>query len=157
MKPEDIELLNKRKDGLDEFYEGLIPTLVEFVGLMGIQPAHEVLKNAGMFANYLDSALQNMVIADNDDRTWLMLRVGQFIGEYFVQKYSGCWYVNDIENSRYFARYVVGKFASLKNMNPMLDPFQIAQTFVDSPAPRKLEDLLNEVDAELLHMSQAEK
>ena len=157
MKPEDRELLEKRKDGLSEFYEELIPTLVEFVGVMGIQPAHEVLKNAGMFASYLDSALQNMVIADHDDRTWLMLRVGQFIGEYFVQKYSGCWYVNDIENSRYFARYVVGKFASLNNMTPMIDPFQIAEVFVDSPVPRKLEGLLNEVDVELIQMSHVEK
>ncbi len=149
MTPEDNELLKKRIDGFDEFYEALIPSLVEFVELMGIQPAHEVLRNAVSFAPLLDKALESMAFADHQERNWLLLRVGQFIGEYFVQKYSGCWYVNQIPDSRYFGRYVVGQFASLGNMAPMLDPFQVAQCFVDRSVPRALVSILNDVDAEL--------
>lgn len=155
MTPEESTLLEKRKAGFQDFYKALIPTLVEFVGVMGIQPAHEVLKNAVHFTSYLDQALQNMAVANERERAWLLLRVGQFIGEYFAQKYSGCWYVNEIEGSRYFGRYVVGQFASLKNMVPMLDPFQIAQAYVDTPIPRHLEILLKEVDTELVQISSA--
>jgi hypothetical protein len=153
MRQEEVELLSKRKQGFDEFYKALIPTLVEFVGAMGVQPAHEVLNNATHFAPYLDKSLRDMAVNSEKARGWLLLRVGQFIGEFFVQKYGGCWYVNEIEGSRYFARYVVGRFSKLTNMVPMLDPFEVAQTFVDSPTPRQLEVLLGEVDAELIEIA----
>ena len=149
MKQEEVELLTKRKQGFDEFYQALIPTLVEFVGAMGVQPAHEVLNNAAHFAPYLDKSLREMAVSSEKARGWLLLRVGQFVGEFFVQKYGGCWYVNEIEDSRYFARYVVGRFSRLNNSIPMLDPFEVAQSFVDSPTPRHFELLLSEVDSEL--------
>lgn len=153
MVSEENSLLEKRKAGFDEFYQALIPSLVEFVEKMGISSAHEVLKHAAQFAPNLDHALQDVAVADDQDRSWLLLRMGYFIGEYFAQKYGGCWYVNEIHGSRYFARYVVGQFSRLGNAALMLDPFQIAQSYVESRAPRQLEKLLAEVDAELTKQS----
>ncbi len=150
MSPDDLALLTRRQAGFDAFYEALIPTLVEFAGLMGVQPAHEVLTNANAFIPSLEKSLRDMAVSVQEDRAWLLLRVGQFIGEAFVQKYSGCWYVNDIEGSRYFARYVVGRFTGLGTVVPMLDPFEVAQAFVDTPGLRNLQSLLDEVDAELV-------
>jgi hypothetical protein len=149
MVSEEKILLEKRKAGFEEFYQALIPSLVEFVGKMGISPAHEVLKHAVQFAPDLDRALQDMAVESDKDRSWLIIRMGYFVGEYFVQKYGGCWYVNEIQGSRYFARYVVGQFSKLGNAALMIDPFQVAQSYVDSPTPRKLERILVEVDAEL--------
>lgn len=149
MTSEKVLLLEKRKAGFDEFYQSLMPTLVDFAGRMGINPGHEVLKNATQFAPYLDNALQNMAVADDRDRVWLLTRMGYFIGEYFAQKYGGCWYVNEISGSRYFGRYVVGQFVSLGNAALMLDPFEVAQVYIDSPIPRQLDSLLKEVDVEL--------
>lgn len=149
MNQEELVILEKRKAGFDEFYEGLIPTLVDFVGKLGINPAHEVLKNAVQFAPYLDRALKNIDIVDDQDRVWLLTRMGYFIGEYFVQKFSGSWFVNGISGSRYFGRYVVGQFASLGNATVMLDPFEVAQVFVERPVPRQLDELLTEVEREL--------
>lgn len=150
MTSDEMILLEKRKQGFDKFYAELIPTLVEFVGNMGVSPAHEVLKNAVQFAPYLDRALENMAIADEQDKIWLLTRMGYFVGEYFVQKYGGSWYVNEIEGSRYFGRYVVGNFSRLDNAALMLDPFLISQVYVDEALPRHLEKLLAEVDAELI-------
>jgi hypothetical protein len=132
------------------YYKGLIPALVEFVGNLGIRPAHEVLRQATQYAPRLDQALLNMTVADPRDRIWLLTRMGYFIGKYFLQKYSGSWFVDEIPGSRYFGRYVVGRYARIKAIGTMLDPFQIAQTYVDTPAPRHLESLLNAVDAELV-------
>jgi len=143
-------LLEKRIAGFGEFYKELIPTLVEFVGQMGVDHAHEVLKHAVRFAPYLDRALRNMAIADERDKLWLLTRVGYFVGEYFAQKYGGCWFVNDTQGSRYFGRYVVGRFTVLNNGALMLDPFQIAQVYVAEQMPRQLEKLLTEVDTELV-------
>lgn len=149
MHSNDVLTLEKHKSEFDDFYKGLIPALVEFVGRMGIQPAHEVLSHAVQYAPYLASALRDMAVDDEQDRIWLLTRMGYFIGEYFAQKYSGCWYVNDVAGSRYFARYVVGQFASLSKPGVMLDPFEVAQAYVDAKAPRELDMLLSEVEAQL--------
>jgi hypothetical protein len=153
MTPEEMLLLEKRKAGLDQFYQELMPVLVDFVGKLGINPAHGVLEHAGQFAPLLDQALQSMAVAGEQDRAWLLTRMGYFVGEYFVQKYGGCWYVNEIQGSRYFGRYVVGRFARLNNSIPMLDPFPIAQDYVDAPVPRHLVKTLAEVEAELTRVS----
>ena len=107
MTPEEMPTLEKRKAGFEQFYKELMPVVVDFVGKLGINPAHEVLKRADEFVPYLDRALQAMVVADEQDRAWLLTRMGYFIGEYFVQKHGGCWYVNEVQGSRYFGRYVV--------------------------------------------------
>jgi hypothetical protein len=62
----------------------------------------------------------------------LITRLGYFVGEYCVQKYSGCWFVDDLGGSRYFGRYVAGRFASVANESAMVDPFLVAQEYVDT-------------------------
>ncbi|MGO4155487.1 hypothetical protein [Cupriavidus sp. YAF13] len=140
--------LESRKAGFQQFYEELMPVLVDFVEKMGISPAHEVLRHAGQFAPLLDNVLQSMTVAA-EDRLWLLTRMSYFIGGYFAQKYGGCWYVNEVPESQYFGHYVIGQFACLGNAAPMLDSFQVAQAFVDAPVPRSLGKLLAAVDAEL--------
>ncbi|WP_175773480.1 hypothetical protein [Paraburkholderia phenazinium] len=141
--------LESRKAGFEQFYKELMPVLVDFVGKMGISPAHEVLRHAGQFVPLLSNALQSVPVENAEDRLWLLVRMSYFIGEYFAQKYGGCWYVNECPDSRYFGRYVVGRFAGLDTDLPMLDPSQVAQAYVDEPVPRDLEKLLAAVDAEL--------
>lgn len=149
MTSEESRLLEKRRIGFDDFYKELIPALVEFVGRMGISPAHEVLKNAVLFAPDLDLALQNLEVTDEQDKVWLLTRMGYFVGEYFAQKYAGCWYLNEIAGSRYFGRYVVGQFDKLSSPTLTVDPFQVAQAYVEATPPRRLQGLLAEVDVAL--------
>ena len=73
-----------------------------------------------------------------------------FIGEYFTQKYSGAWYPNDNPASKYFARYVVGKFSTASGHELNLDPFMIAEAYISIPMPRALEPLLQEAEQELI-------
>lgn len=142
-------LVEKRKSEFEDFYKGLIPALVEFVDRLGVSPAHEVLNHAAQFASVVSAAVRELQVEDAQDRIWLITRIGYFVGEYFAQKYDGCWYVNDIEDSKYFSRYVVGRFRGFQKPTLMLDPFELAQACVDTPPPRQLEDVLAEVDAEL--------
>ena len=116
---------------------------------MGIQPAHQVLKQAAQYVPYLSRALEQMAVNGEQDRIWLLMRLGYFIGEYFVQQYGGCWYLNELAGSRYFGRYVVGRFSRLGDAAAMIDPFLVAQVYVDTPVPRQLEKLLAEVEVEL--------
>jgi hypothetical protein len=142
-------LIQKRKGEFEDFYKGLIPALVEFVDRLGVQPAHEVLNQPVAFAPHLEKALKDIKAEGDEDRIWLLTRVGYFVGEYFAEKYGGSWYVNEIEGSQSVGRYVVGRFAALKNLGSMLDPFEVAKVFVDTPPPRDLQQLLSEVDVEL--------
>jgi hypothetical protein len=155
MQPREIDLLQQRRAGFDPFYEELMPALVDFVERAGIKPGYGVLRQASLYVEHLTQALSGLAVSSEEDRTWLLARVSYFIGEYLVQKYSGCWYVNDIEGSRYFARYVVGRFSALNNPVPMVDPFEVAQVFVDTPPGRQLDALLGEVESELAGMNKS--
>ena len=86
MSSEEMKVLEKRKAAFEEFHKELIPVLVDFVGKMGINPAHEVLEHAPQFASYLGQALQNMGVANEEDRAWLVTRMGYFVGEYFLHR-----------------------------------------------------------------------
>lgn len=126
-------LLERRRAELDDFYKGLLPALVDFVDRLGIRPAHEVLKQAQEFAPHVETALRDVAPADEDDRTWLLTRIAYFVGEFFVQKHQGCWYVNDVKGSRYFARYVVGRFPRVPNSGTMLDPLRSRKPLLIPP------------------------
>lgn len=150
MTTEQKQLLDRRKRDFPAFYEQLIPSLVDFVSKMGINPAHEVLNNAPRFVPLLSTALRNLDVVDEEDKAWLLARLGYFIGEYFTQKYSGAWYPNENPASRYFARYVVGKFSIASQRELNLDPFMIAEAYISIPMPRALEPLLQEAEQELI-------
>lgn len=152
MTSEEILLLQKRQSDFSDFYAELLPALVDFIGKIGIKPSHEVLKHAVQFEPYLSQATQSFVIESVEDRDWLVTRMAYYIGEYFVQKHSGCWYVNEIQGSRYFGRFVVGKFDIPSERALMLDPFEVATAYVTGPTPRSLRGLLAEVEKELLEL-----
>jgi len=131
------------------FHAELAPVLVDFVDALGIAPADQVLRQAGEYVPYVERALSEMAIADADDRSWLLVRMVYFIGEYFAQQYGGSWYVNETPGSPLFGRCVVGKFRTLSNSALMIDPLAIASSYVDLPCPRPLATLVAEVEAGL--------
>lgn len=137
----------ERQQKFDHFYAELAPVLVDFIDVLGIDPAPEVLKQAGQYLPFVEKALQDMAIADDEDRKWLLVRMMYFIGEYFAQQYGGYWFVNETPGSRLFGRCVVGKFSKFAKGNLMVDPFEIAQTYVDSPMPRRLSGLVAGIES----------
>lgn len=129
--------------------------LVDFIDALGIEPAQDVLRQAGQYLPYLERALADMAIADEDDRKWLLVRMMYFIGEYFAQQYGGYWYVNETPGSRLFGRCVVGQFRHLGNSSLMVDPFALASSYVDMACPRTLAGLVAETESSLLGASGA--
>lgn len=107
-------------------------------------------KSAGSAAKCKGLSGRNLDVVDEEDKAWLLARLGYFIGEYFTQKYSGAWYPNENPASRYFARYVVGKFSIASQRELNLDPFMIAEAYINMPMPRALEPLLQEAEQELI-------
>ena len=145
----------ERPASFDTFHAELAPVLIDFIDALGIEPAQEVLKQAGDYLPYVERALSEMAIADAEDRNWLLVRMIYYIGEYFAQQYGGHWYVNDTPGSHVFGRCVVGKFSGLANGALLVDPFEIASAYVDLPCPRPLAALVAEVESSLAGASGA--
>jgi hypothetical protein len=139
----------ERQAKFDRFYADLAPVLIDFIDALGIEPAPEVLKQAGQYLPYVERALQDMAIADEDDRSWLLARMMYFIGEYFAQQYGGYWYVNETVGSPLFGRCVVGKFNLVADRSFSIDPYALALDYVSAPCPRPLSPLVAQVESHL--------
>lgn len=140
--------LGRRKAQFDSFLEQRMPVLTNFIERLELPNAPLALVEADTFLPAISQYMESQRI-DAGDRTWILTRIGYFIGEWLVQRYDGCWYLNEAPDTRYFLRYVVGKFTGISNQNAMIDPFSIAEEFVDSPCPRNLINVLADVDSEL--------
>ncbi|WP_178120644.1 hypothetical protein [Pseudomonas sp. PB101] len=137
MKVDGIEyspehLLARRIAGFDAFRLERLPVLRDFSKILGFDQPHEILIMPQKFLPQLDSYFRNAVVSD-EDRVWIITRIGYYIGEYLVTLYDGFWLVDEDHASPTFSRYIVGDESALK-----VDPFEIAQKYADTPVPRSL-------------------
>jgi hypothetical protein len=142
--------LARRKAGFDAFLQERMPVLVDFMQALELQNAADVLQDAEKFVSPLDVYLKDQTITD-DDRIWILTRLGYFIGELLVQKLNGCWLLNENPDSRTFMRYVVGQFSKIKNTQAMIDPFFVADTYLSEAPGRSLVAILEELLSELMN------
>ena len=145
----------ERQATFELFHAELAPVLVDFIDALGIEPPQEVLTQAGHYLPYVEKALADMAIADADDRSWLLVRMMYFIGEYFAQQYGGGWYIEETPGSRLFGRCVVGNFSMYANGEFVVDPFEIATAYVDAACPRQLSPLVAAVEGRIIGTARA--
>jgi hypothetical protein len=145
---EESSLIDKRKKELDTILNERMPVLVEFFTDLEAPQPHAVLTEAERYVDFLGAFMENQVVGE-EDVSWVVTRTGYFIGEYLVQKYQGCWMVNETPDSRTFGRIVTGRFLRLPNQAAMVDPFEVAVAFVRSFPPRSLKLLLQKLEQEL--------
>src|SRR5450830_1001281 len=145
---EQEQLLQQSQAGFDAYYDALGTSLVNFVERLGIQPAHEVLTNAAEYLPYIDAAMRTIVIRD-ESWQWVKTMLGYFIGEYFVQQYAGCWYVETRAESPHFCRYMVGGFEHGLPLDAAIDPEALALAFLGQSAQRELAKLIEDAQTRL--------
>ena len=133
----DTELLAQRLAGFAVFKAERLPVLHQFVEAIGGENAYEVLNTPAKFMPLLERSFNSLVVEDHN-RVWLITRIGYFIGEYLLAAYDGCWQVDQDPRSTAYARYVVGDFSCAPLPGLSVDPFAIAQRYVDGPLPRSL-------------------
>ncbi|WP_205870187.1 hypothetical protein [Pseudomonas syringae] len=68
----------------------------------------------------------------------MVTRIGYYIGEYLISLLGGYWLVDQDPLSPSFARYGVGDFSCEGANTEVIDPFEIAQRYATTPAPRFL-------------------
>ena len=140
--------IDRRNSHFDRFLDERMPVLKDFMERLELPNPAMVLVEAELYLPSVDQWMKDQVVTSND-RAWILTRIGYFIGELLVQRFSGCWFVNDTPDSRFFGRYVVGKFCSPNSRNAMVDPFHVADAYLSHPPARSLTDIIRQVEAEL--------
>jgi hypothetical protein len=139
---------DRLRERFDRVYEEMMPVLTDFVERLGASDPALVIMHPERYLNLIDDFVKYQVVTP-DDRAWIAARLAYYIGELFVQRFGGCWFLNEAPDSRYFLCYVVGTFARLRNHSAMFDPFHAAALFVDEPPGRSLVGLIEEINEEL--------
>ena len=148
---DESELIEKRKASIEIFLSEMYPVLVGFLKDLDAVNPHLVLQDPALFLDFLDEWLLQQDITSKN-RVWIHARLNYYIGEYFVQKYSGEWLVNEIPDSMFFGRYVIGKLENTNNPNSMIDPFEISKFYLDNHPRISLTDTLREAELELANL-----
>jgi len=131
-----IEELEKRKKNYSQFLEERMPVLVDFAKSLELDKPHEILLNPENYIESISDYLQEQSILD-EDRSWIITRIGYFVGEYYVKALNGYWGICEDINSNKFARYVIFFEGGFN------DPFNVAAQYIDSPPPRQLLKAIN--------------
>ncbi|WP_157489288.1 hypothetical protein [Lysobacter sp. Root916] len=140
--------LTKRIDNFDQFLDERMPVLYEFAQSLRLPAPHAILTDPMSVLSGISAwlALQHI---EQEDRAWVLSRVGYYIGELLVTHYSGAWLVCTAPASRFYGRYVVGQFRDFDNAESLADPFEAAAVCIDEPPGRSLENIINGIVASL--------
>jgi len=149
LTPDEQAKLKRQAERLEQFLAELMPVLADFAERLGLPNAVMIVANPESFLEPTDDFMKDQVI-ETEDREWIMARLGYFIGEVLVQRFGGGWFLSDTPYSRFFLRYVVGKFEGGVNRRAMIDPFLVADTYLAEPPGRSLPSFLKEVEAEVM-------
>ena len=148
----DKELIEKRKAELGKFVSGSFSVIVDFADKLGITDPHKVLMDINCLEDFMFTKVHDFMKSQDikqDDRIWIITRIGYLLGEYFKEKYSGYWTVNENKNSKQFGHYVI--FAKSHKTNAMypIDVFSAAKEFIDQNPDRNLIALIKEIEGEI--------
>ena len=144
----DNELIQRRKTELDKFVTESFSVIVDFADRLGTNEPHKVLTDFNCLKDFIFVTVNDFMksqVVEQNDRIWIIARIGYLLGEYFKEKYSGYWTVNENRNSKQFGHYVI--FAKSPNTNAMypIDVFSAAAEFID----QNLTSLIKEIEEEI--------
>ncbi|BBP59831.1 hypothetical protein [Pseudomonas sp. St316] len=142
MTVKEKDELERRKIGFDTFRKERMPILHNFAEILGYESPHEILIVPEKFLPYISKYMELQDVSD-ENRSWLLTRIGYFVGELLASKFDGCWIVDEEIDSSTFSKYVIGDFGG-GGSEKVVDPFFLAQTYVDTLPPRSL---IEHVDA----------
>jgi len=141
----DIE---KQKERFSSFRDERMPVLHDFSQKLGFQNPHEILINPVGFLEPISTWLSEQEISE-ESKNWIIVRIGYFIGELFVEKYGGCWSICEAPSSRYYGHYIVGEFSSFNNPNALFASMEAAFELANQPKGRSLIAIVNEIEGGL--------
>lgn len=145
----DAKIIAERKANLDNFIKDSYPVIVDLAERFNFPNPNRVLQDndhMSYFLGAIDDFMRHEEV-DKETHTWITVRLGYVLGEFFIQKYSGYWGVNENTDSPQFGHYVVFAISpSNEHKAYPIDPFVIADTFVSQDPERDLVALIDKVE-----------
>ncbi len=148
LTPGEQQTLADRRGRFDTFLAERMPVLAEFAEDLGAPEPLLIVAEPSAFISLVDAFMQDQVV-EPEHRIWILTRLGYFFGELLVERFGGCWLINEVPESRTFLRFVVGCFARIDNASAMVDPFEVMDAYLAKGPGRDLAGLLDEVEREL--------
>lgn len=146
---EEETLRAKRLERMSSFIDERLPVLIDFAEGIELAMPVTIVRDPWRYLSGIAEFLRNQVITDDEDRIWIVTRLGYYIGELLIQKFGGVWFLNEIPDSPHFLEYVVGRFARASNPHALVAPFAVADYFGRQDIGRDLDGLLREIATEL--------
>lgn len=146
------EILDKRRREFGGFVSEIAPVLSDFAERLGLANPGAIVTNPKAFLEDIDKFMRDQSITE-EDRIWIIARLAYFIGQIFIQRFGGEWLLNERTDSRFFLRYVVGRFPMITNPEVTVDPLTVASDFLVLPPGRSLERIILEATEEILKQS----
>lgn len=123
------------------------PILVNFAQALDLPNPYEIMLDPESYIAGVDSFVQDQEIS-KEDWTWIVARIGYFIGEVLNERLNGRWFLNDLPDTPLFLRCVIGHFENAKENQARVDPFEAAVRFLKQPPKRYLSQFLEQLEHE---------
>nr|WP_086937430.1 hypothetical protein [Thaumasiovibrio occultus] len=138
--------IDKQKEKFESFMQQRPIVLEEFAHSLGFSEPHEILEDPISFLNPLNRWLSDKEIP-LDTRSWLIARLGYFIGDVFVKQYQGQWQVCEESTSPFYGHYVVSQFAHKEGA--IISPLDVAVELVLQPIGRSLLNAIETIENDM--------
>ncbi len=142
-------LVTRRRRGLGAFLGERVPVLIDFASRLDLPSPESICLAPSRYLEPIDTWARQQFVA-GADRAWLLTRLGYFVGECVAGQFGGSWFLDEVAGSRFFGRYVVGRFQPPIAPAAMIDPFGVADAYLaEAVGIRDLSRLLAQVSTEL--------
>jgi hypothetical protein len=139
------EALVRRRQRLEQLLAERRDVLVGFAEALKFEAPELIVEQPGAFTDGISSFMRDQDLSDEQDLIWAMARLAYFIGEVIIESHGGTWFVNESEGSKLYLKIVIGRFDRMADPSIQVDPFHIARLFLQSPPPRDLAEMLDQL------------
>jgi hypothetical protein len=152
LNPQEIEIRTQRRKAFRGFVAGIKLALMEFAEFVGVENSQTAVDQPEKFLEVLEVFLkpQDLSELDQKDKETLHLMLMYFIGQLFLHRYGGIWFLNENPEAQSFLNYVVGYFKrGSVSKKISVDTFSLAEDFIAKQPGRSLIATIKEVEEEI--------
>ena len=140
--------MQDRSRGFEDFMRERLDMLVEFAEDLSFDVPTSIVSDPEAALLILDPFLVGQTVGE-EDFAWIVSRLAAFVGELLICRLGGFWLLYTQSASRFHVLFVVDVRVLGDQQDVLVDPFEVAATFVLQPPPRSLVDHLAGVMLEI--------
>jgi hypothetical protein len=147
----DDHRLSKRRTLFEWLVAESDTMLRELADVAGVAPRDRIIGDPQGALEQIRSFLQKTDFAEatEDGRTWLLNRLGLYLGRLFIQRHGGRFMLHEDPKSPFFLHFVVGEMSNAAVPGTTLDPFAIAFDAINNRPKLDLMQLISTAEEKI--------